>query len=90
VALEKRLVDAYLLDAYDALERRQFNDPIDQQERIAMRQKFFDAFGVENRFHGFFVTEPGADRIKDSIQTIAALHLLSGGSGRYRSRFCNA
>jgi hypothetical protein len=53
VALEKRLVDAYLFDADDTLERRQFDYPIDQQERIAMRQKFLDAFGVENRFHCF-------------------------------------
>jgi hypothetical protein len=53
VALEKRLVDAYLLDADDTLERRQFDYPIDQQERITMRQKFLDAFGVENCFHCF-------------------------------------
>jgi len=53
VSLEKRLVNADLLDAYDPLERRQLDDPIDQQKRIAMRQKFLDAFGIENRFHCF-------------------------------------
>src|SRR5258706_6806044 len=37
-----------------------------------------------------FPTEPGALATGSKIQFRAALHLLSGGSGRYRSRFCNA
>jgi hypothetical protein len=53
VALKKSLVDAYLLDADDPLERLEFDYPIDQEKRIAMRQKFLDAFGVENCFHWF-------------------------------------
>src|ERR1043166_569720 len=41
MALEKRFVGADLLDADDALKRGEFDDPIDEQKRIAMRQKFF-------------------------------------------------
>jgi hypothetical protein len=51
--LEKRFVDADLFDTDDTLERSQFNDPIDQQKGIAMREKLLDGFGVENRFHRF-------------------------------------
>jgi hypothetical protein len=53
VALKERFVNADLFDPDDALERRQFDDPIDQQEGIAMRKKLLNAFGIENRFHEF-------------------------------------
>src|SRR5260370_12817442 len=51
VPLKKRFVVADLLDTDDALERFYLDDSIDQQKRIAMRQKLLYAFSVENGFH---------------------------------------
>ena len=51
VTLKIFFVDADLFDADDAFARHEFDDAIDEEERIAMRQKFLNAFSVENGFH---------------------------------------
>jgi hypothetical protein len=44
-------VEADLFDADDSFAWHEFDDAIDEEERIAMRQKFLNAFSVENGFH---------------------------------------
>lgn len=44
VSLKKRFVDADLFDADDPFARCEFDDTVNQQERITMRQKFLDSF----------------------------------------------
>ncbi len=47
VALKERLVDRDVLDADDPLAVLDLDDPIDQQERIAMRQDVQDRADVD-------------------------------------------
>ena len=51
VALKIFFVDADLFDADDTLARNELDYAVDEEEGIAMRQKFLDAFSVENCFH---------------------------------------
>src|SRR6185503_3787098 len=52
VALKILFVDADLLDADDPRAGYEFDDPFDEQKRIAVREEFFYSFRVENGFHG--------------------------------------
>ena len=51
VALEIRFVNADLLDADYALARHKFDDAIDEQKRVTMREKFFYRFRIEDCLH---------------------------------------
>jgi hypothetical protein len=51
MSLEKCLIDGHLFDADNPLTRGKFDNPVDQEKRITMRQEFLDRFRVENRFH---------------------------------------
>src|SRR5205085_2800299 len=55
VTLEIFFVDADLFNADDAFARHEFDDAIDEEERIAMRQKFLNAFSVENGYNEYGV-----------------------------------
>jgi len=48
VTLKIFFVNADLLDADDALSWDEFDDPIDEQKRVAVREEFFYSFRVEN------------------------------------------
>ena len=52
VTLKILFVDADLLDANHALAWDEFDDPIDEQKRIAVREEFFYSFRVENGLQG--------------------------------------
>jgi hypothetical protein len=50
MALEKGLVDGHVLDGNQTLARLALDDPIDQQERVAVRQQalyFLNIHGVQ-------------------------------------------
>ena len=49
--LKERLIDADLLDADDSFARNEFNNPIDQQKGITMRQKPLYRLRIEYGFH---------------------------------------
>lgn len=51
MALKVFFVNADLFNSNHALAGHQFNDSIDQQERITVRKEFFYPFRVENCFH---------------------------------------
>src|SRR5688572_3512837 len=52
VALKILFVDADLLDPDNARAGYEFDDSIDEQKRIAVREEFFYSFRVENGLHG--------------------------------------
>jgi hypothetical protein len=51
MTLEKVLVHAHLLDAYNAYTRDELNNAIYKQKGITVREKFLNSQGVENSFH---------------------------------------
>ena len=46
VSLEERLVDAHVLERHDATAGLELEHPVDQQERVAMRQDLHDPLDV--------------------------------------------
>jgi hypothetical protein len=46
--LEKRLVDGHVFDGYQALRAFEFDNPVDQQERVTVGKKTQDFLDVED------------------------------------------
>ncbi len=55
VSRKKWLIDCDILNSHDALLADQFNNPINQQERITMRQNLENIVNIQRRLRGGFV-----------------------------------